>query len=269
MKARTDSRGTEAVAAQPRNDPGRTPWHAEPEARLLDQLRASRTGLLTEDAARRLAEHGPNALPAAARRHPVLRFLRHFHSALIYFLLAGATAALLLGHVVDTIVILIVVLVNAIVGVVQEGKAEQALDAIRNMIAPHAVALRDGIRATVGVPDLVPGDIVLMEAGDRVPADLRLLRARGLLIDEAALTGESVAAEKHDGLAPADAPLGDRTNMAYSGTLVAAGQATGLVVATGTQTEIGRISRLLQDVETLTTPLLRQIGEFARRFTAI
>ncbi|WP_346344642.1 HAD-IC family P-type ATPase [Sphingomonas sp. dw_22] len=245
------------------------PWHSESEERVLAMLDASRTGFTPEEAAQRLARYGPNALPGATRHHPVLRFLKQFRSALIYFLLAGAAAAMLLGHGIDAAVILVVVLVNAIVGFAQEGKAEQALDAIRDMIAPHAVALRDGVRTQVAVRDLVPGDIVLLEAGDRVPADLRLLRARGLLIDEAALTGESVASEKNEAVVPAEASLGDRSNMAFSGTLVAAGQATGLVVATGTATEIGRISRLLQSVEMLTTPLLRQIERFARRFTAI
>ncbi|MFA7595599.1 MAG: HAD-IC family P-type ATPase [Novosphingobium sp.] len=246
-----------------------TAWHAEPEERLLALLGTSRTGLEPEDAAGRLAKHGPNALPGAKTLHPFFRFLKQFRSALIYFLLVSAVAAMLLGHAIDATVILVVVLVNAIVGFAQEGKAEQALDAIRNMIAPHAVALRAGTRARVAVPDLVPGDVVMLEAGDRVPADLRLLRARGLLIDEAALTGESVAAEKDEGVMPADAPLGERANMAFSGTLVAAGQATGVVVATGMATEIGRISALIQSVETLTTPLLRQIERFAHRFTAV
>ena len=242
-------------------------WHVLPEAAVLERLRTSVTGLEPEEAARRLARYGPNALPGARAQSPVLRFLRQFRSALIYFLFAGAAAAVLLGHMIDAAVILVVVLVNAIVGFVQEGKAEQALDAIRGLIAPHAVSLRGGVRKQVAVHDLVPGDIVLLEAGDRVTADLRLLRARGLLIDEAALTGESIAAEKREGVVDAGAPLGDRTNMAFSGTLVASGQATGVVVATGSATELGRISSLIASVETLTTPLLRQIERFARRFT--
>ena len=247
---------------------GDVAWHAQPEQQLLELLRTSRTGLSREEAERRLADHGPNALPEARAHLPILRFLRQFHSALIYFLLAGAGAAMMLGHGIDAAVILVVVLVNAVVGFVQEGKAEQALDAIRDMIAPRATALRDGVRTRMAVADLVPGDVVLLEAGDRVPADMRLLRARGLLIDEAALTGESVAAEKHEAEIPADAALGDRTDMAFSGTMVAAGQAMGLVVATGADTEIGRISTLIQSVRTLTTPLLRQIERFAHRFTA-
>ncbi|BAK67248.1 cation transport ATPase [Sphingobium sp. SYK-6] len=240
-----------------------------PAADLFSALGTTPTGLSSEDAQRRLAIHGPNVLPAARPQSPIIRFLRQFHSALIYFLLAGGVAATLLGHLVDAAVILAVVLVNATVGFIQEGKAEQALDSIRDLIAPHALTLRDGVRTQVGVRDLVPGDIVLLEAGDRVPADMRLLRARGLLVDEAALTGESVAAEKHEGTVEADAPLGDRSNMTFSGTLVAAGQGTGVVVETGIGTEIGRISKLLQSVEELTTPLLRQIEHFARHFTAV
>jgi magnesium-transporting ATPase (P-type) len=172
-----------------------------------------------------------------------------------------------LGHGVDAAVILAVVLVNALVGFIQEGKAEKALEAMRRMVSPSAAVLRDGARHNVPVSTLVPGDVVLLEAGDRVPADVRLLRARGLLIDEALLTGESVPAAKQDEAAPAAAVLGERHSMAFSGTLVVAGQARGVVVATGERTEIGRISTLLQSVEQLTTPLLQQISRFGRRFT--
>ena len=196
-----------------------------------------------------------------------MRFLAQFHNALIYFLLAAAVAAALLGHYVDAAVILAVVLVNAVVGFVQEGKAEKALNAIRGLIAPHAHLVRAGRREKVPVAEIVPGDIVLLEAGDRVPADLRLIRARSLLVEEAILTGESVAAEKRESPAPAEVPLGDRHSMAYSGTVVAAGHARGVVVATGVDTEIGHISTLLRDVQTLTTPLLRQMNRFATRFT--
>ncbi len=150
----------------------------------------SPAGLSVEEAQARLAVHGPNALPEPPGRHPLMRFLVQFNSALIYFLLAGALAALLLGHHVDAGVIIAVVLINAIVGFVQEGKAEQALRAIRGMIAPHANVLRGSQRVSVHARDLVPGDIVLLEPGDRVPADTRLMRARGMLVDEAILTGE-------------------------------------------------------------------------------
>jgi magnesium-transporting ATPase (P-type) len=244
-----------------------TPWHAAREEDVLAQLETDRAGLGANMVAQRLDQFGPNSLPRPVPVHPLLRFLAQFNSALIYFLLAAAGAALLLGHLIDAVVITAVVIVNAVVGFVQEGRAESALSAIRDLISPHATVLRDGVRKTVAVAELVPGDIVLLEAGDRVPADVRLLRARGLTIDEALLTGESLTAEKHETPVAIDAPLGDRTSLAFSGTLVATGQATAVVVATGANAQIGRISGLLRSVEVLTTPLLRQINRFAHRFT--
>ena len=174
-----------------------------------------------------------------------------------------------LGHWVDAGVILAVVLTNAIVGVMQEGKAEAAMDALRDMLSPHARVLRGGTRQVLPVDALVPGDVVLIEAGDRVPADLRLLTARALRIDEALLTGESVVAEKSTAAVAADAPLGDRAGMAWSGTLVAAGAARGVVTATGTDTEIGKISQMLGAIAPLTTPLLAQINRFGRQITVV
>jgi len=246
---------------------GRSAWHAATAEEALARLGSAREGLGAAEAAERLRRDGPNALPEPAARHPLLRFLAQFNNTLIYFLLAAAVAAWILGHRIDAAVILAVVTINAVVGFLQEGKAERALAAIRKMISPRASVWRDGRRAAVPVAELVPGDVVLIEAGDRVPADLRLLRARGLLIDEAMLTGESVAAEKTDLPVAADAALGDRLCLAFSGTLVAAGQGTGVVIATGAGTEIGRISALIEGVEPLTTPLLRQIDRFGRRFT--
>ena len=241
-------------------------WHATGANEVLQQLHTRPEGLADDDIAPRLSRHGPNRLPAPPGRSPLRRFLEQFNNALILFLIAAAVLAGLLGHHVDAAVIVAVVLVNALVGFVQEGKAEQALAALQAMLAPTARVLRGGHRQVVDVAGLVPGDIVLLEAGDRVPADLRLLHARGLLVDEAALTGESVAADKGEGVVAIDAPLGDRSCMAYSGTLVAAGQAQGVVVATGTATEIGRINTLIGSVDTLATPLLRQIDRFAGLF---
>ncbi len=243
--------------------------HAETSDNVLTALDTDPSGLDSKEAWSRLQRHGPNELPPPAARHPVLRFLSHFNNTLIYFLLAGAAAAWSLGHVVDAAVIVVVVMVNAIVGFIQEGKAENALAAIRSMISPRANVLRHGHRESVPVAQLVPGDIVLLEPGDRVPADLRLIRARGLLIDEAILTGESVASEKDEKPVSADSALGDRASMAYSGSMVAAGQGAGAVVATGAATEIGKISTLLGSVQELTTPLLRQINRFGHRFTWI
>ncbi|MCB1500126.1 MAG: cation-transporting P-type ATPase [Bauldia sp.] len=242
-------------------------FHARSAHDVLGELGSGVGGLAPDEAARRLERYGRNELPAAKRRPPILRFLAQFNNALIYLLLVGAVAAFALGHYVDAGVIIGVVVINAIVGFVQEGRAESALDAIRDLIAPNASVIRHGHRTSIPASELVPGDIVHLEAGDRVPADLRLIRARGLLIDEALLTGESVAAGKAEGAVAADAPLGDRRSMAYSGTMVAAGQGTGAVVATGDSTEIGHISTMVRGVETLTTPLLRQINRFGQGFT--
>jgi magnesium-transporting ATPase (P-type) len=242
-------------------------WHAVTADAVVAAVKTRRRGLDAAEAAARLATYGPNALPEAPRRHPVLRFLTQFNNTLIYFLLAAAVAAWILGHHVDAGVIIAVVTINAIVGFIQEDKAEKALSAIRMMISPCANVMRDGRRMSIAVAEVVPGDVVLIEAGDRVPADLRLIRARGLLIDEAMLTGESVASEKEDVKVDAGAPLGDRVNMAFSGTLVAAGQGMGVVVATGARTEMGRINALIEGVEQLTTPLVRQINLFGQRFT--
>ncbi len=244
-------------------------WHAMAPEGALQRLAAHREGLTSDEAARRLGVYGANELKAAARTPALVRFLLQFNNALILFLLAAAALAAALGHWVDAAVIAAVVTTNAIVGFVQEGKAEEALSALRAMLAPSARVLRAGRRETVPVATLVPGDVVLLEAGDRVPADLRLLRARGLLVDEAILTGESVASIKAEAPVDAKAALGDRGGMAYSGTLVAAGQGIGLVVATGSRTEIGRISSLLVSVQALTTPLLRQVNQFGRRFTVL
>ncbi len=223
-------------------------------------------GLSEAEAARRRARVGRNELPPPPRRHPLQRLFAQFANALIGFLLAAAVVAAALGHVIDAAVIVGVVLVNAIVGFIQEGRAEQALSALGSLLAPTAWVLRDGARRRVDAADLVPGDVVLIEAGDRVPADLRLLHARGLLIDEAILTGESVAADKRSTPVPAAAPLAERASMAWSGTLVAAGQGRGLVVATGRATEMGRIGDLIGSIATLSTPLLGQIDRFGRRF---
>jgi magnesium-transporting ATPase (P-type) len=243
-------------------------WHALPADEALRRLDSHARGLADDDATRRLATYGENRLPAAQARSVLVRFLLQFHNVLIYVLLAAAVITALLGHAIDTVVILAVVVVNALIGFVQERRAEKALNAIRRMILPHATVIRGGHRIGIGAEHVVPGDIVMLEAGDRVPADLRLIRARNLKIDEALLTGESVPADKHTMAVAAEIPVGDRTCMAFSGTLVVAGQGLGVTVATGTRTELGRISTLLGEVETLTTPLLRQMNQFGNQLTA-
>ena len=254
------------------SDPGLrlqgTAWHAMDVDAAIAALDTSREGLDETQVARRQAEHGRNELPTPPAPHPLRRLLAQFNNALILFLLGAAVVSALLAHWLDATVIVAVVVINALVGFIQEGRAEQALLALRSMLAPSARVLRDGKREKIAVAELVPGDIVLLEAGDRVPADLRLLRVRGMLADESALTGESVATSKDDAAVEATAVLGDRTSMIYAGTLVAAGQGTGMVVATGAASEFGKISALIGSAESLQTPLLRQIARFGQRFTA-
>ncbi len=242
-------------------------WHNISIDSVLEKLGATSAGLTRHEAEARLKTHGPNRLPEPPKRSTVLRFLLQFHNILIYVLIGSAVITAVLDHWIDTFVILAVVLANAIIGFIQEGKAEKAMDAIRQMLAPHASVLRSGERHSIEGEKLVPGDIVLLEAGDKVPADLRLLKTHGLQIQEAILTGESVPVEKHTEPVPFDAPLGDRSCIAFSGTLVTSGQGKGVVVATGAATEIGRISGLLSEVETLTTPLVKQMGAFAQWLT--
>ncbi len=242
-------------------------WHALGEAETLALAKATPDGLSSDEARRRLAEHGPNRLRPATARGPLLRLLSQFHNVLIYVLIAAGIVTLALQHWIDATVIFGVVVINAIIGAIQEGKAERALEAIQTLLSLNAGVLRDGRRVVLPAADIVPGDVVFLQSGDKVPADLRLIRTKNLQIQEAALTGESVPVEK--GVAPVaeDAALGDRTSIAYSGTLVTAGLGTGIAVGTGERTEIGRISTLLHRVEPLTTPLLRQMAVFSRWLT--
>ncbi len=242
-------------------------WHSRTKEEAFAGLESTPQGLSAEEAARRLATHGPNRLPPPKKRGALVRFLAQFHNVLIYVLLAAVAVTAALGHYVDSGVILAVVLANTVIGFFQEGKAESALDAIRNMLSHTAAVLRDGRRREIPAEELVPGDIVFLASGDKVPADLRLVEARSLRVDEAALTGESVAVEKDIAPVAEAAPIGDRRPMAYSGTLVTYGQAKGLVTATGEGTEIGRIGRLLAEVEDIATPLLRKMAVFARWLT--
>ena len=243
-------------------------WYALTTEAVLEQQRSARGGLGAAEAARRLAEHGPNRLTPPKKRGPLLRFLLQFHNILIYVLLGAAGVTAALGHWVDSGVILGVVVINALIGFVQEGKAEKSLDAIREMLSLRAMVLRDGQRQEIDAADLVPGDVVLLAPGDKVPADLRLLETRSLRIEEAALTGESAPVDKSAAAVAATAPVGDRSGMAYSGTLVIFGQGLGVAVATGDTTEIGRIGRMLAEVESVDTPLLKQMAQFGRWLTA-
>jgi magnesium-transporting ATPase (P-type)/uncharacterized membrane protein len=245
----------------------------DPHALLADEvlqaLHSRHDGLRAAEAAKRLAAVGPNRLPTPPREGALKRFFKHFHDILIYILLGAAAATALKGYWIDTWVILAVAVINAVIGFVQKGRAEQALEGIRKMLSLHAQGRRDGGWMEVDAAELVPGDVVRLRAGDRVPADVRLIDAADLRIEESALTGESVPANK--GVEPVDddAGIGDRRSMAYSGTLVASGQGLGVVTATGVQTELGRINRMIAEVETLATPLTRQMTAFGRVLSVI
>lgn len=244
-------------------------WYNQTSDETLAAFETSRDGLSDKEANLRLQTFGPNKLPESAERSLLLRFLSHFHNILIYVLIGAASITALLGHVVDTFVIIAVVIINAVIGFVQEGKAEKAMEAIRQMLALRASVIRNGERQTVKGEQLVPGDIVILDAGDKLPADLRFLKTHGLQIQESILTGESMAVDKHSKPVATDAPIGDRFCMGYSGTTVTSGQGMGMVVATGSQTEIGRISGLLTNVQTLNTPLVAQMAIFAKWLTLL
>ncbi len=226
-------------------------------------------GLSPEEAARRLERYGPNQLPRAPSSGPVRRFLRQMRNPLIYVLLAAGVVTVLLREVVDAAVIFGVVVVNAVVGFLQESKAESALDALRSMVHTDARVVRGGERHLVRSEELVPGDLVLVEAGDLVPADLRLLSEAELQIDESALTGESLPVAKDEVVLPSATPVADRRNMAYSGTLVTSGSGAGIVVATGGATELGEIHRLVGSARSLATPLTRKLARFSAWLTVV
>lgn len=240
-------------------------WHQLSVDETLAAQVTSPSGLSEDQIRRRQEAHGLNALPPPARRSALLRFLGHFNDVLIYILLGAAVVTSLMGHWLDTAVILAVAVINAIIGYVQESRAERSLDGIRNMLSNHARVVRDGQKEEIDARDLVPGDIVILRPGDKIPADVRLFDTHNFRVEESMLTGESTVVEKHEAALPGDAPLGDRLNLGFSGTHVAAGNARGIVVATGSDTEIGHINRMMSDVQALQTPLLRQMEQLGKR----
>lgn len=248
-------------------DSNPTPWHAVDMQTLFRRVDGDDGGLSKQEATLRLQRFGPNRLAEPQPRHPLVRFLYQFHNVLIYVLIIAGVVTSLLQHWLDASVIFAVVIVNALIGHIQEGKAENALKAIRQMLSCRAMVLRDGKQISIDAEQLVVGDVVLLQSGDRVPADLRLIQVKGLLIQESALTGESTAVEKNALPLSPEVMLADRSNMAYSGTLVTHGKGNGVVVSTGADTEIGRIGSLVIEVEQVTTPLLRQVAQFGRWLT--
>jgi len=249
--------------------PQSTIWHANSAEKAFSLLESTQEGISKEEAEQRLAKFGENRLPELKSRSLLIRFLYQFHNVLIYVLIAAGFITAMLGHWVDAGVIFSVVFINALIGFVQEGKAENALKAIRKMLSPSAMVVRDGKQVSVKAESLVLGDIVFLQSGDKVPADLRLFRVKGLQVQESALTGESIAVEKIIESVSEQSVIGDRRCIAYSSTLVTHGQGSGIVVKTGVDTEIGRISTLVSEVESLTTPLLVQMSHFGRWLTMV
>lgn len=241
--------------------------HALDVAGVFDILQSSEQGLSEQAAIERRSEYGENRLPMAPPKPAWKRFLDQIHNVLIYVLIASAVVSGLLQHYVDSGVIFAVVLVNALVGFIQEGKAEDALRAIMSMTKTHCMVVRNGALESVDSTELVPGDVVMLQAGDRVPADIRLFFCKDFRCDESALTGESQPVSKHHEALDSETSLADRKNMAYMGTMVTYGLARGVVAQTGVQTQLGEISDLVGKVELAQTPLQQQLGRFAHQLT--
>jgi magnesium-transporting ATPase (P-type) len=265
VRERTINTGAKAL---PQSDS--SAWHAIASDEVLRRLNSNvQSGLGAVEVSRRLEEFGGNKLPVERKQGPFIRFLKQFDNILVYVLLGAGFVKLMVGLWLDAAIILGVVLINALLGFVQEGKAEKALDSIRKMLSAEARTIRSGETRMVPSEELVPGDVVLLESGDRIPADLRLVEVKSLRTEEAALTGESVPIDKSTNPVAEKATVGDREGMAFSGTLVASGRGTGVVVATGAATELGRINQMMAAVSPLETPLLRQIKKFGYQITAV
>jgi magnesium-transporting ATPase (P-type) len=244
-------------------------WYQLSTQEVLEARQSQVSGLSRQQAQERLEQFGPNALPEKKGKPAWLRFLAHFNDVLIYVLLAAALLTALMGHWIDTCVILGVAVINALIGHIQESNAEKSLQGIRNMLSSDAVALRDGQHETIPTRELVPGDIVILRAGDRIPADLRVLEAHNLRVEEAILTGESTVVDKHAATLSGDLALGDRTNLLFSGTTIAAGAGMGVVTSTGADTELGHINQMMAGIEKHRTPLLVQMDKLGKAIFAL
>lgn len=242
-------------------------FHAQSSDQVLTTLDSQADGLSGEQVSLRQKKFGANRLTPPAGESNWLKFLRQFNNVLIYVLLAAALMSWLLGRWTDGAVIFAVVIINGMFGFIQEGKAEQALASIRSMLRVHTHVMRDGVRQQIDAEELVPGDVVLLESGDRVPADLRLIEGINLGVQESALTGESFSVQKNTDPVSPEAPLAERFCMLYAGTLVTQGRARGVTVGIGDDTEIGKIGSMLRAVEPLATPLMKQLGDLGHTLT--
>jgi len=249
-------------------------WHSLDVKSVLKTLRTGRQGLEEDEARHRLEEYGPNELIEEKKTTPLEIFLAQFKSILIVILIVSALVSAFISYrkgesYTDTYVIVIIVVMNAVLGFVQEYRAEKAVEALKKMVSPHVLAVRDGREQSIDAKTLVPGDIVLLETGSRVPADSRLLEIANLQVDEAALTGESRPVAKSLGVLGEDAGVGDRTNMVFMGTVVTGGRAVAVVTETGMKTEFGKIAGMVQAVEVEDPPLKRKMEKMGRQLGAV
>ena len=241
-------------------------WHQKEVKEAVEDIGSSLHGLSLEEAQKRLGQYGPNELKEKKKKTPFMMLLDQFKDFMIIVLIVAAVIAGIAGKPIDAIAIIAIVILNAIIGFIQEYRAEEAMAALKKMAAPVSTVLRAGMPANIKASEIVPGDIILLEAGQIIPADMRLLETANLKVEEAALTGESVPVEKHTNrLHDAHLPIGDRKNMAYQGTIVTYGRGSGAVVATGMETEIGKIATLLQEEKDLKTPLQQRLAAFGKR----
>jgi len=244
-------------------------WYSISVDETLKQTGSKPEGLDDATVQRKLAEHGKNELKAKKKKSPLVIFFRQFTDVMILVLIIAAIVSSFIGEFSDTIVIIVIVLLNAIIGFIQEYRAEKAMDALKKMSAPSSHVIRNGKEVELPSVELVPGDIVLLQEGNTVPADIRLSESESIKINEASLTGESNAVDKKtDALEDNDPPLGDRINMAYKGTQIISGHGKGIVVATGMQTELGKIAGMLEEADS-STPLQIRLAKFSKKLTVI
>ncbi|MEE4286452.1 MAG: HAD-IC family P-type ATPase, partial [Mariniphaga sp.] len=242
-------------------------WHAKSYDDVIASVGGSEKGLTSDEAKKRFHKYGPNQIKRKRNDGPLTVLWRQINNPLIWVLIGSSTLAVLLGKITDGLVVLAVVVINTIIGFIQEFKAGKAIEALSEMIPENATVLRDGRKVSIPVSEIVPGDIVELEAGERVPADMRLIRQKNLTVEEAALTGESVPSQKSINPVGPDVSLGDRKCMVYSGTLVSTGIATAAVVGTGMNTELGKISDMLSETTDLETPLTQKLGVIGKYLT--
>lgn len=242
-------------------------WHAMSFIQVAGIIESSKTGLTSEQAKNRYEKYGPNQIQKTKKDSAIKLLWRQINNPLIWVLIGSSLLAVLLGKITDGLVVLSVVVINTIIGFIQEFKAGKAIEALSEMVPENATVHRDGRKVSIPVSEIVPGDIAELEVGDRVPADMRLMKQKNLTIEEAALTGESVASQKSVEAVDSDAPLGDRKSMVFSGTMVVTGTGTAVVVATGMDTELGKISGMLGETTDLETPLTKKLAVVGKYLT--